>query len=83
MADYILDQFTAADDTLIHGRTTETGETWTAQVSGMKVSSNRAICSTDTVRSGAADYVGAWLDVLEPALIRRLDARGRRTGQVQ
>ena len=51
MADYILDRFTASDDTLIHGRTAETGETWTAQVSAMKVASNRAICSVDGTRA--------------------------------
>lgn len=32
---------------------------------------------------GAAAYVGAWLDVLEPGMIARLDARYRRTGQMQ
>jgi len=42
---------------------------------------NRA--ATATVQSGAAAYVGAWLDVLEPGMIARLDARYRRTGQAQ
>lgn len=42
---------------------------------------NRA--ATATVQSGAAAYVGAWLDVLEPGMIARLDARYRRTGQMQ
>src|SRR5574343_344086 len=41
---------------------------------------NRA--ATATVQSGAAAYVGAWLDVLEPGMIARLDARYRRTGQM-
>lgn len=42
---------------------------------------NRAM--TATVTSGASAYVGAWLDVLEPGMIARLDARYRRTGQMQ
>ena len=42
---------------------------------------NRAM--TATVTSGASAYVGAWLDVLEPGMIARLDARYRRTGQAQ
>jgi len=42
---------------------------------------NRA--ATATVQSGAAAYVGAWLDALEPGMIARLDARYRRTGQAQ
>jgi hypothetical protein len=42
---------------------------------------NRAM--TATVTSGASAYLGAWLDVLEPGMIARLDARYRRTGQAQ
>lgn len=42
---------------------------------------NRAM--TATVTSGASAYLGAWLDVLEPGMIARLDARYRRTGQMQ
>lgn len=48
---------------------------------GIGTQINRAV--TATVKSGASDYVAAWADVLTPELIRRLDARGRRTGQVQ
>jgi hypothetical protein len=36
--------------------------------------------TTAAVKSGASEYVGAWLDVLEPAMVRRLAERGRRTG---
>lgn len=46
---------------------------------GIGTQINRAV--TATVQSGAAAYVGAWLDVLEPGMIKRLDARGRRVGQ--
>jgi hypothetical protein len=37
--------------------------------------------TTAAVKAGASDYVGAWLDVLEPAMVRRLAERGRRAGQ--
>ena len=50
---------------------------------GTSIGNQINAAATATVKSGAADYVGAWLDVLEPGMIRRLDARGRRTGQVQ
>jgi hypothetical protein len=36
--------------------------------------------TTAAVKAGASDYVGAWLDVLEPAMVRRLAERDRRSG---
>ena len=42
---------------------------------------NRA--ATATVQSGAQAYVGAWVSVLTPELVKVLDSRYRRTGQVQ
>jgi hypothetical protein len=53
------------------------------QSAGTRLGDQLNKATTARVKSGAADYVGAWLDVLEPELIRRLDARGRRTGQIQ
>ena len=38
MADFVVDMFTAADDTQIDGRTGETGATWTKRV-GMAATS--------------------------------------------
>lgn len=35
---------------------------------------------TTTVQSGASEYVGAWLDILTPAMIRRLAEMQRRGG---
>ncbi len=66
---YILDRFTGADDSLIHSRTTETGETWTAQVSAMKIASNRAICSVQSTRA-IATVPTAWADVSVEATMR-------------
>ncbi len=40
---------------------------------------NRAM--TDSVKSGAADYVSAWASVLTPEVIRQIAAMGRRTGK--
>lgn len=37
--------------------------------------------ATATVKSGAADYVGAWVSVLTPEIVRAIDARGRRLSQ--
>lgn len=42
---------------------------------------NRA--ATATVQSGAREYVGAWVSILTPEIVKAIDARGRRTGQTQ
>lgn len=42
---------------------------------------NRA--ATATVQSGAREYVGAWVSILTPEIVKAIDARGRRTGQMQ
>ena len=39
--------------------------------------------ATATVQSGARAYVGAWVSILTPEIVKAIDARGRRTGQTQ
>ena len=39
--------------------------------------------ATDTVKSGAKDYISAWVGVLTPEIIKAIDARNRRTGELQ
>lgn len=81
MADYILDRFGAADDTLIHNRTAETGETWTAQISAMKIASARAICSSDGVRA-ICTLPTAWSDVSVEINLRVANIEGGVAGIV-
>jgi len=81
MADYILDRFTAADDTLIHGRTTETGETWTAQVSAMKIASNRAVCSVNSTRA-ICTLPTSWADASIEINLRIANVEGGYVGVV-
>lgn len=50
------------------------------QTAGTKLGNQLNKATTAAVKSGAPAYVNAWLDVLEPAMIRRLDERYRRTG---
>jgi predicted ATPase len=69
-------------DTIVDEIYAEMGkENTKLQSAGTKLGNQLNKATTAAVQSGAADYVGAWLDVLEPALIRRLDARYRRTGE--
>jgi hypothetical protein len=39
--------------------------------------------ATEAVKDGARDYIGAWVSVLTPEIIKQLDARKRRAGEIQ